>query len=321
MGSDSGRMLCVNRVHRLCLRLQPMCTSASSYYSKEEAASFALPSKLEIPMLATLLVSVAGCPKTTRQLVQPVGDLDEPRVCGEDAFLVKAPANSERLFLAVLDGVGGWAQHPGVDAGRVSHELMTNMAQLLGSHHSVSSPLALLDGAFEQTKEAALSDPHIIGSTTACVAMLGRPSDLASGVVQLDVVNVGDSGLFVLRSGSLAFQSTPTHADADAEFPVVPLQLAVVPAELKGQGYVESIPSEGSVSQCQLKEGDWVILASDGVIDNVRVESLGQALDNVDPNSPVASALVAAALKGPKVDDITAIAMYVSRIEPTPTSK
>ena len=249
---------------------------------------------------------------------------------------MKAPSNSERLFLAVLDGVGGWARHPGVDAGRVSHELMTNMAQLLGSHHSVSSPLALLDGAFEQTKEAALSDPHIIGSTTACVAMLGRPSDLASGVVQLDVVNVGDSGLFVLRSGSLAFQSTPTHADAG----YVPLQLAVVPAELKGQGYVESSPSEGSVSQCQLKvrcaqcmlmlvltrmvllqEGDWVVLASDGVIDNVRVESLGQALDNVDPNSPVAAALVAAALKGPKVDDITAIAMYVSRIEPTPSSK
>jgi len=295
-----------------------MCTSASSYYSKEEAASFALPSKLEIPMLATLLVSVARCPRTTRQLVQPDGDMDEPRVCGEDAFLVKAPADSERLFLAVLDGVGGWAQHPGVDA-RVSHELMTNMAQLLGSHHSVTSPLALLDGAFEQTKEAALSDPHIIGSTTACVAMLGRPSDLASGVVQLDVVNVGDLGLFVLRSGSLAFQSKPTHADGDGGY--VPLQLAVVPAELKGQGYVESIPSEGSVSQCQLKEGDWVILASDGVIDNVRVESLGQALDNVDPNSPVASALVAAALKGPKVDDITAIAMYVSRIEPTPTSK
>ena len=130
--------------------------------------------------------------------------------------------------------------------------------------------------------------------------------------LSLDVCNLGDSGLTVYRSGKAVFSSTPTNAD-----PSCPHQLAVVPERYKAQGAVESDGFEDSmVGTYSLQQGDWVVIGSDGVLDNLNMQELGpsfQAISDEDPTGPVAAEVVAAALRGRKVDDITAIAMFVER--------
>lgn len=150
---------------------------------------------------------------------------------GEDASLQLTHA------LGVFDGVGSWITQ-GVDSGMYTKKLS-----------------ALIEENFQGVEQMSISDAvqlavmsnKLHGTTTVCVAeVYGR---------KLYGLNVGDSGLVVLREGKEVFSTS----DQQHEFNY-PYQVGY--DQLKDLDLAEKFKYD-------LLEGDIVLLASDGLWDNV----------------------------------------------------
>jgi serine/threonine protein phosphatase PrpC len=204
-----------------------------------------------------------------------------------------------------------------VDAGRVSHVITEHLSKAVATWTDVTSARTLLAQAHQGALQQGAEDKSLVGSSTACVALLTPLLASGEAGLTLDVANLGDSGLVVYRSGVTAFASTPTHAEPTG---YVPNQLAVIPPQFKGSGAVESDARKDSwEGDFMLQQGDWIVLGSDGIHDNLNMDSLGPALNDVpDSAGPVAAEIVQAALQGPKVDDITAVAVFVQQLVRVP---
>jgi len=104
---------------------------------------------------------------------------------GEDAFFL---SNS---FIAVADGVGGWAES-GVDPAIYSRNLCENIGKVVQSHEKDlynKKPREALIRAVERTKD--------MGSCTCVLASIDPEAPY------LYTANLGDSGFVVLRKEGL----------------------------------------------------------------------------------------------------------------------
>lgn len=105
---------------------------------------------------------------------------------------------------------------------------------------------------------AALAIAHRLtkkpGSATACVLRLD-PS-----TAELDAANLGDSGFLVIRKGVIVFQSPVLQHFFDC-----PFQFGAAPEYTPATDYVE----DAAVFRVAVQPGDVLILATDGVLDNV----------------------------------------------------
>jgi len=223
---------------------------------------------------------------------------------GEDAFFIA----SDGLAVGVADGVGGWADVPGADPARYSRDLMRFSCELSG----LADPRAILDGA------RARLDLSIPGSTTALVAKLYGGA--------LHVCNVGDSALAVFRGGRRVFRTRDTLLGFN------------FPLQIGSRGGVGA--ADGTCDRVGLAPGDVLVLATDGLWDNVwerdverivaaagrakgeaAVEGLAAALaetaaangGNAQFLSPFAAAVreLGHAYTGGKLDDVTVVACVV----------
>jgi protein phosphatase PTC7 len=103
--------------------------------------------------------------------------------------------------------------------------------------------------------DAAHRSTQLPGSATACVLRLdGRTG-------QLDAANLGDSGFLVVRDGALHFQSP-----AQQHFFDCPLQF--------GQPPDTDWAEDAAVFSLQLRPGDAIVLATDGLLDNLPAEDI-----------------------------------------------
>ncbi|EPY35807.1 protein phosphatase 2C [Strigomonas culicis] len=137
------------------------------------------------------------------------------------------------------------------------------------------------------------------------------------------ILNLGDCGVVVLRDSKLLFRSEMQQHGFNC-----PYQLPADP------------PSRGEQARLQLREGDVFLCASDGVLDNVEVDELLDAMRKVDAKgcvhaataigelahkrghdrryaSPFARHAAAAGYRymGGKLDDVTALVAKVTRRE------
>ncbi|KAH8701016.1 phosphatase 2C-like domain-containing protein [Talaromyces proteolyticus] len=189
---------------------------------------------------------------------------------GEDAFFAsRVGGNSGAIAFAIADGVGGWAEHK-VDPADVSHGLCTYMAQ-----HALSVDMAAQDvllrpkELLQKGYDAVLADEVIkAGGTTASVGIAQ-----ANGNVEL--ANLGDSGSALFRLGAVHQYSTPqTHAFN------TPFQLNVIPPQMRQQAhmfggmYFEDQPRDAAVSTACMQDGDVLVLATDGVFDNLNNQEI-----------------------------------------------
>ncbi|XP_077233066.1 protein phosphatase 2C family protein [Tasmannia lanceolata] len=156
---------------------------------------------------------------------------------GEDAFFVSGYNGG---VLAIADGVSGWAELD-VDPARFSKELMAIASNLVEDTEVDYDPQMLLRKAHDATSS--------IGSATVIVAMLEKNGTLK-------IANVGDCGLRVLRGGQVIFSTSPQEHYFDC-----PYQLS---SELVTQTY-----KDATVCSIELKEGDTIVMGSDGLFDNV----------------------------------------------------
>lgn len=191
---------------------------------------------------------------------------------GEDAFFVSQvgtsrQAQTEAVAFAVADGVGGWAESR-VDPADFSHGLCGAMAKsALSWDESVEQlrPKQLLQEGYDQV----VADPSIkAGGSTASVGIA-----LPDGRVEL--ANLGDSGSVLLRLAAVHHYSVPqTHGFN------TPYQLSIIPPRMRqqasvfGGSYLEDYPRDASVTNVQMQHGDVLMLATDGVFDNLNNQDI-----------------------------------------------
>lgn len=165
---------------------------------------------------------------------------------GEDSHVVARLHGA--TLLGVFDGVGGWAEL-GVDPAEYSRRLGRLVESALAENPSIlqtdERPLmTLLTKAFDQLEEEELA-----GSCTASLALLTTDG-------KLHVLNVGDSGVHVIRNGMCVFQTGEQQHYFNC-----PFQL--------GMGS-DDRPTDADYYVLEdLEPDDTIVCATDGVWDNL----------------------------------------------------
>ncbi|EPX73915.1 serine/threonine protein phosphatase Azr1 [Schizosaccharomyces octosporus yFS286] len=182
--------------------------------------------------------------------------LDHPDA-GEDSFT--SLKDAKYAFNAVLDGVGGWTSI-GIDPSKFSWGLVRELEKEFKhfDNDKFPDPLSLLTNAFSSLKK---SNSVKAGSSTVCTTIFEKQSG------KLHSLNLGDSGFLILRKGAVFYESPPQVLQFN-----MPYQLAIYPSPYVSKN--EITPYMSDLTKHQLHNGDLVILATDGVFDNLDSRSV-----------------------------------------------
>lgn len=160
---------------------------------------------------------------------------------GEDAFFIDNSSGT----VGVADGVGGW-EALGVDSGLYSRSLMA-AAAAEAAREPRAPAVDVLRAAYGQCL-------RIPGSSTACVVRL-RPEARA-----LDAVNLGDSGFVLVRDGRVLLRTKEQQHYFNCPFQI---------------GSSRDTPDDAArLTVDGLRDGDVMVLASDGLWDNMFTDQL-----------------------------------------------
>lgn len=220
---------------------------------------------------------------------------------GEDAYIIEGDT-----WAGVADGVGGWALS-GIDSGLYSRELMANCGLLAKLENGVPNPTKIIIKAVEKTKA--------VGTCTAVLATLHKQT--------LYVANLGDSGFLVVRNGNVLARSTPMQRGFN------------FPYQIGSEG---DDPAMAEAFQVSVASGDVLVLATDGVYDNLYEREIVDTVEaghnkgvepgtvamwlvklahnaglNTEGRSPFSDAARAAgySFQGGKLDDATVVVSYI----------
>ncbi|KAJ7632615.1 phosphatase 2C-like domain-containing protein [Roridomyces roridus] len=190
-----------------------------------------------------------------KSLQQHFRDAGDPPSAGEDFFLLTNLRHNSGIALAVADGVGGWANQ-GVDCSMFSQALMYYASKHFDSTGVDMTPSECMQLAYY---DVLVDDTIDLGSSTACLATLNSHSGI------LTSANLGDSGLYIIRSSSILY-----HAPPQTHYFNCPRQLAKLKRPRgRNIGAIHDSPSHAETYSTTLKDGDIVILYTDGLVDNV----------------------------------------------------
>lgn len=201
---------------------------------------------------------------------------------GEDSwFSVGTP---KAVTIGVADGVGGWRKD-GIDSGKFADELMSCCcSNAQNPEYDGKDARKLLVQSFDQMKNT-----EVFGSSTACLLALDRSNCM------LHTANLGDSGFLVVRDKALLYKSTEQEHGFNT-----PYQLAVPPNNFAHKVHCDA-PEKAMATHMKLRQGDMVLLATDGLFDNVpqnllvRVLGTMHGTDDVNELQALADVLVDAA--------------------------
>jgi protein phosphatase PTC7 len=127
------------------------------------------------------------------------------------------------------------------------------------------SPLTLMEIGYQKT----IDDSEIqAGGSTACIGV-------ADDQGRMQIANLGDSGFLQLRLGAVHHYSNPqTHAFN------TPYQLSITPPHILAQAAIfggaplADNPDKAELAHHMLRHGDVLILATDGVWDNLNSQDV-----------------------------------------------
>uniref|UniRef100_A0A3Q7HF99 Protein phosphatase n=1 Tax=Solanum lycopersicum TaxID=4081 RepID=A0A3Q7HF99_SOLLC len=162
---------------------------------------------------------------------------------GEDAHFICG----EEETIGVADGVGSWARK-GIDPGEYSRQLVRNAElsiQKQKDQRNKIDPMEVLNEAYLNTK--------CQGSSTACILTLSCDT--------IHAANVGDSRFVVIRDGVIVYKSEIQQRGFN-----YPFQL--------GNGVELDDPSVAQEINATVRIGDVIVMATDGLFDNVRNHEL-----------------------------------------------
>jgi protein phosphatase PTC7 len=137
---------------------------------------------------------------------------------------------------------------------------------VIAGYFTGDQPAKLLAQAFREIKE---NKQQIIGSSTACLMMLSH-TDL-----KLYTANIGDSGFLVVRQGEVVHRSQEQQ-----HYFNTPFQLSLPPTELLSE-VLSDQPESADQYEFPVEDGDVILLATDGIFDNVPDQMLVAEMDKV----------------------------------------
>lgn len=201
---------------------------------------------------------VCGFPKDLRSKYQ-IGKF------GDDAWFTSTSKSAD--VIGVADGVGGWRNY-GIDAGEFSNFLMRTCERLVqSSSFHPHQPVELLAGSYYELLE---HKKPILGSSTACVLILNRETSTVY------TANIGDSGFIVVRKGEIVHKS-----DEQQHYFNTPFQLSLPPPGNANRVLSDS-PQSADRASFPVEDGDVILVATDGVFDNVPKKLLLETLKQVE---------------------------------------
>lgn len=219
----------------------------------------------------------------------------------EDSFFattVKLPDEKDQsirdfVYMGVADGVGSWREY-GVDPRDFSRKMMEECENILHEasqngealdgrkFRQVIAPASLIAQAYERVKAE-----NIVGSSTICVALFDNVRH------QLHFSNLGDSGIIVLRhidsdvAGSLKRDREKPRSERVSDLRLAfvsqqqlrsfnhPFQLGWTGEEVGAEEKTSfKSPRESCTSSIHVRRGDIVIMATDGLFDNVDLDEV-----------------------------------------------
>ncbi|KAI9647318.1 Protein phosphatase 2C 7 [Ciborinia camelliae] len=193
----------------------------------------------------------------------PIKPADRRPASGQDAFFVAPVSKTSDIALGIADGVGGWIDS-GVDPSDFSHGFCEYMAHTASTSNTVDEAPISARRLMQKGYDLICASGKVhAGGSTAVVGVFNSGGNM-------EVANLGDSGYIQLRSGAVHSASEfQTHAFN------TPYQLSLVPeavmrqaAKFGGQQLMD-LPRDAEVISKELKHGDVVVFASDGVWDNL----------------------------------------------------
>ncbi|MCJ1350807.1 MAG: hypothetical protein MMC33_000788 [Icmadophila ericetorum] len=182
---------------------------------------------------------------------------------GQDAFFVSNIGRSANVAFGVADGVGGWSDM-GIDSAHFSHGLCESMSHIARAMDLKDEDWTNTSSLLWRGYDRVIEDQTIEGGgTTACIA-------IGSNDGSLEVANLGDSGFVQLRPNAVYYSSNPqTHAFN------TPYQLSIIPPKVLARSKIfggqplRDYPRDASITNHQVKHGDVLVFATDGVWDNL----------------------------------------------------
>ncbi|WCJ44405.1 hypothetical protein M5689_025073 [Euphorbia peplus] len=178
---------------------------------------------------------------------------NKARPQGEDAYFICKAKNA----IGIADGVGSWA-FQGIDAGKYARELMANCMSVFNQNKGSINPARVLQLAYRKTLSK--------GSSTACIIALKDNNVLR-------YANLGDSGFVLFRGKKFLYQSPVQTRKFNH-----PYQL--------GSGSGMETPNLAHEEDIRVEDGDIVIVATDGLFDNVYHYEIERILDENEDDDP-----------------------------------
>ena len=204
---------------------------------------------------------------------------------GQDAYFVSKIGNSNNVAFGVADGVGGWADS-GIDSAHFSHALCENLIDSARANEVAEGERLGARELLTQGYAGVVADESISGGgSTACVAVAEENGHvevakyeetrtLYNGISD-SLHSLGDSGFVQLRLMAVHHYSNPqTHAFN------TPYQLSIIPPKVLARSKVfggmplRDFPRDASVTSHQVRHGDVLVFATDGVWDNISPSEL-----------------------------------------------
>ena len=224
-------------------------------------------------------------------------DIGQLRENNEDVIVT-----SDRLAL-VADGMGG---HPG---GEIAAEVVAGVVPAAFTGQSVDELEAAVRAANWAIRERAIAQPGLEGmGTTVCAAGL-----LSTGQVAL--VNVGDSRGYLFHEGSLT-RLTQDHS-LTAEL--------IERGELREEEAIQhpyygiltralGVGSDVEIDQATVtvKDGDQILLCSDGLFTEMSDEEIGSALAGDEDMAAIVDKLIDRAIAAGGRDNVSVVIAEVA---------
>lgn len=195
------------------------------------------------------------------------------RDCGEDAFFIAAPTAQEAT-VGIADGVGGWRASD-IDPAFFAWCLMEHCHLVAEGAASGNDTRGAAEGGRLRTTRAGRATADAfwmlelgfksmvaagapVGSSTACLASLDRHRGI------LRIANLGDSGALLLRGPKreIVLQTRPQQESFN-----VPYQLMQPPEGMTSLALHP--PSAAETYEAEVQDGDVLVMATDGVFDNM----------------------------------------------------
>jgi len=200
---------------------------------------------------------------------------------GDDSFFITADSTAD--VLGVADGVGGWRNY-GVDPSLFSSSLMATCQNAVTEGRSrPDAPKTIIATGYHdliqrtrrpfsagRSRNVGPTSSGLMGSSTVCIVSFHRDTQ------NLYAANLGDSGFAVYRDGEVIHRSTEQQ-----HYFNTPYQLSLPPQPASGSNssMLQDSPEVADASSVLLEEGDIIVLATDGLWDNLDDEMIWEEIN------------------------------------------